>query len=80
MTTDIRPYLQIRTATPSGFNRTGDRLLVASNLSGTTQVHRLDLDDGTVPPVAVADLTQVTRDMGWPSWNRLDAYPRVARS
>lgn len=60
MTTDIRPYLKIRTTSPSGFNRTGDRLLVSSNLPGTAQVHRLDLHDTAALPVDAAVLTQVT--------------------
>ena len=60
MTTDIRPYLQIRTTTPSGFNRAGDRLLMSSNLSGTAQVHRLDVGSARTLPVPAADLRQIT--------------------
>jgi len=60
MTTDIRPYLQIRTSSPSGFNRTGERLLISSNLPGTAQVHRLDLGAAPDLPVAAQDLRQLT--------------------
>jgi hypothetical protein len=60
MTTDIRPYLQIRTTTPAGFNRAGDRLLVSSNLTGTAQVHRLDVGSAHTLPVQAADLRQIT--------------------
>lgn len=60
MTSDIRPYLRIRTATPSGFNRDGTRLLVSSNLPGTAQVHRLDLTSIADGPVDTRDLVQVT--------------------
>lgn len=59
-TADIRAYLQIRTATPSGFNRDGSRLLVSSNLPGTFQVHRLDLERASHRRVAATELTQVT--------------------
>jgi dipeptidyl aminopeptidase/acylaminoacyl peptidase len=57
---DIRPYLHIRTAGPSGFNRDGRKLLVSSNLSGTAQVHRLDVERLGDGPVAAADLAVVT--------------------
>jgi dipeptidyl aminopeptidase/acylaminoacyl peptidase len=60
MPLDIRPYLEIRTATPSGFDRTGQRLLVSSDLPGTAQVHRLDLARAADGPVAARDLVQVT--------------------
>lgn len=60
MNQDIRAYLEIRSATPSGFNRDGRRLLVASNLTGTVQVHRLDVDRLDAAPVPVASLRQVT--------------------
>jgi dipeptidyl aminopeptidase/acylaminoacyl peptidase len=57
---DIRAYLQIRTAGPSGFNRDGSKLLISSNLPGTFQVHRLDIDRLSGGPVEAADLVQVT--------------------
>jgi dipeptidyl aminopeptidase/acylaminoacyl peptidase len=57
---DIRAYLHIRTAGPSGFNRDGRRLLISSNLPGTTQVHRLDVARLRDGPVAAADLLAVT--------------------
>ncbi|CAN5862561.1 S9 family peptidase [soil metagenome] len=60
MTSDIRAYLQIRTASPSGFNRDGTRLLISSNLPGTAQVHRLDLGRASAGPVAAGDLAQIT--------------------
>lgn len=60
MLADIRAYLEIRSASPSGFNRAGARLLISSNLTGTAQVHRLDLADADAGPVDVADLTQIT--------------------
>jgi dipeptidyl aminopeptidase/acylaminoacyl peptidase len=60
MSAEIQPYLEIRTASPSGFDRTGRRLLVSSNLPGTAQVHRLDLADTADGPVAAHDLVQVT--------------------
>jgi dipeptidyl aminopeptidase/acylaminoacyl peptidase len=56
---DIRPYLEIRTAGPSGWSPDGRRLLISSDLPGTAQVHRLDLDEVTLP-VPAADLVQVT--------------------
>ncbi|MTV25133.1 S9 family peptidase [Nitriliruptoraceae bacterium ZYF776] len=58
---DVRAYLEIRTAGPSGWSPDGRRLLVSSNLSGTAQVHRLDLDAVDALPVDVADLAPVTR-------------------
>ena len=57
---DISAYLQIRTASPSGFNRAGGKLLVSSNLPGTSQVHRLDVDRLRNGPLATADLVQIT--------------------
>jgi dipeptidyl aminopeptidase/acylaminoacyl peptidase len=58
-TPDIRPYLEIRTASPSGWSRDGRKLLISSDLPGTAQVHRLDLD-GTPLPVAAGALRQLT--------------------
>ena len=60
MPADIRAYLEIRTASPSGFNRAGTRLLISSNLTGIAQVHRLDVADADRGPVDAADLVQVT--------------------
>jgi pimeloyl-ACP methyl ester carboxylesterase len=57
---DIRAYLQIRTAGPSGFNRDGSKLLISSNMPGTFQVHRLDIDRLSGQPVPAAELVRVT--------------------
>ncbi|MBS3941444.1 MAG: S9 family peptidase, partial [Actinobacteria bacterium] len=57
---DIRAYLEIRTAAPSGWSPDARSLLVSSDLPGSAQVHRLDLD-GTALPVAAEDLVAVTR-------------------
>jgi dipeptidyl aminopeptidase/acylaminoacyl peptidase len=56
---DIRPYLEIRTAAPSGWSPDGRKLLISSDLPGTAQVHRLDLDRVELP-VAASELVQVT--------------------
>lgn len=58
---DIRPYLEIRTASPSGWAPDGSRLLVSSDLPGSAQVHRLDLDAAPALPVRAEDLAVVTR-------------------
>ena len=58
---DVRAYLEIRTASPSSWSPDGRRLLVSSDLSGTSQVHRLDLDDQVSLPVATPQLTPLTR-------------------
>ncbi|MCC5949489.1 MAG: S9 family peptidase [Nitriliruptoraceae bacterium] len=58
--TDIRAYLEIRTASPSSWSPNGDKLLISSDLPGTAQVHRLDLGQATLP-VAAGDLSPVTR-------------------
>ncbi|HSK24061.1 MAG TPA: hypothetical protein VK906_12830, partial [Egicoccus sp.] len=57
---DIRAYLEIRTAAPSGWSPDARSLLVSSDLPGSAQVHRLDLD-GVTLPVAAEDLVAVTR-------------------
>jgi dipeptidyl aminopeptidase/acylaminoacyl peptidase len=57
---DIRAYLEIRTAGPTGWSPDGRRLLISSDLPGTAQVHRLDLDDQQLP-VAAEDLVPLTR-------------------
>ncbi len=57
---DIRAYLEIRTAGPAGFSPDGRRLLISSDLPGTAQVHRLDLDHAALP-VAAEELVVLTR-------------------
>ena len=47
--TDIRAYLEIRTAAPSGWSPDARRLLVCSTCPGRAQVHRLDLEDDYLP-------------------------------
>ena len=56
---DIRPYLEIRTASPSGWSPDGGKLLISSNLPGTSQVHRLDLGAAGLPRAA-EELVQLT--------------------
>ena len=56
---DIRPYLEIRTSGPSGWSPDGTKLLIASDLPGTTQVHRLDVED-TPLPVEAGELVAIT--------------------
>jgi dipeptidyl aminopeptidase/acylaminoacyl peptidase len=59
---DIRAYLEIRTAAPSGWSPDGSKLLVSSDLSGTAQVHRLDLEPyGDALPLPAEQLTPLTR-------------------
>ena len=65
MTADIRAYLRIRTASPGSFNRTGDKLLISSNVPGTAQVHRLDVDRLDAGPSRAEDLVQVTPGVDW---------------
>lgn len=65
--TDIRAYLEIRTASASGFSPDGRRILVASNLSGTSQLYRLDADqlvDAPVPPDELTRLTALPEPVG----------------
>jgi dipeptidyl aminopeptidase/acylaminoacyl peptidase len=57
---DIRNYLEIRTAAPSSWSPDGTRLLISSDLPGTHQVHRLDLDDVEVLPSPAEELVQLT--------------------
>jgi dipeptidyl aminopeptidase/acylaminoacyl peptidase len=57
---DIRAYLEIRTSSPSSWAPDGSKLLISSDLSGTSQVHRLDLDAVTLP-VDAQDLVPLTR-------------------
>ncbi|MFA9432197.1 alpha/beta fold hydrolase [Egicoccus sp. AB-alg2] len=59
-TPDIRAYLEIRTAAPSGWSPDARSLLVSSDLPGSAQVHRLDVD-GTALPVEAASLIPITR-------------------
>ncbi|QBI21824.1 S9 family peptidase [Egibacter rhizosphaerae] len=58
---DVRSYLEIRTAGPAGWAPGGDKLLVASDLPGTTQAFRLDAPHRDGPPRAVEALQPVTR-------------------
>jgi dipeptidyl aminopeptidase/acylaminoacyl peptidase len=51
---DIRAYLEIRTATPAGWSPDGSKLLIASDLAGTLQVHRLDTVTAELPITASA--------------------------
>jgi dipeptidyl aminopeptidase/acylaminoacyl peptidase len=71
---DIRAYLEIRTAAPSGWSPDGRRLLISSDLPGTAQVHRLDLDDQDLP-VAVEDLVPITRFVEPTGAGYLPAHP-----
>jgi dipeptidyl aminopeptidase/acylaminoacyl peptidase len=57
---DIRAYLEIRTAAPSSWSPDDRRLLISSDLPGTHQVHRLDLDDVDVLPRPAEELTRLT--------------------
>jgi dipeptidyl aminopeptidase/acylaminoacyl peptidase len=59
-TPDIRPYLEIRTSAPSGWSPDARHLLVSSDLPGTAQVHRLDLDEADALPVSAEDLEPIT--------------------
>lgn len=58
---DIRAYLEVRTAAPTSWSPDGRRLLISSDLPGSAQVHRLDLDAAAALPVDVADLEPLTR-------------------
>ena len=58
---DISAYLEIRTAAPSSWSPDGTKLLVSSDLSGTAQVHRLDLEPPPQLPTPTAQLTPLTR-------------------
>ncbi len=60
MTADIMGYLQIRTAAPTSWSPDGRRLLISSDLPGTHQVHRLDLDSVEVLPQPAEQLAPVT--------------------
>jgi dipeptidyl aminopeptidase/acylaminoacyl peptidase len=57
---DIRSYLEIRTASPSSWAPDDGRLLISSDLPGTHQVHRLDLDDVEVLPQRAEELVPLT--------------------
>ena len=56
MTINIRDYLEIRTAAPGNFSPDGTKLLISSNLPGTSQVYRLDTTS------ADRELVQLTDD------------------
>ncbi|MDX1658874.1 MAG: S9 family peptidase [Nitriliruptorales bacterium] len=43
---DVRSYLEIRSASPSGFSPTGEHLLVSSNRPGTSQLFRMPSHGG----------------------------------
>ncbi|MBW3658023.1 MAG: alpha/beta fold hydrolase, partial [Actinobacteria bacterium] len=58
--TDIRAYLEIRTAAPTGFSPDGTRILVSSDLSGTSQLYRLDEEQLAAAPVSPEGLAQLT--------------------
>ena len=58
---DIRAYLEIRTSSPASWSPDGRKLLVSSDLSGTSQVHRLDLDPQPSLPVPATQLIPLTR-------------------
>ncbi len=60
MPADIRHYLEIRTAAPTSWAPDGTRLLISSDLPGTHQVHRLDLDKDGGLPRPVEMLTPLT--------------------
>ncbi|HEX9888224.1 MAG TPA: S9 family peptidase [Nitriliruptorales bacterium] len=56
MTADIRAYLEIRTAGASGFSPDGTKVLVSTNLPGTSQLYRLDRDgDGELAQLTAFD-------------------------
>ena len=59
MSPDIRAYLEIRTAGPAGFNHDGSKLLISSNLPGTSQVFRMDQPSASLD-VPLERLTQLT--------------------
>lgn len=52
---DVRPYLEIRTAGPSGFSPDGSRIVISSNLSGTSQLYRIPRDGGDLVPLTALD-------------------------
>jgi dipeptidyl aminopeptidase/acylaminoacyl peptidase len=55
MPADIRAYLEIRTASAVNFNPSGEKLLVSSNLTGHSQIYRLDRDRGDGQLVQLTD-------------------------
>lgn len=59
-TPDIRPYLEIRASGPSGFSPDGSKLLIASNLPGTSQLFVFDENEIGELPVAPDRLRQLT--------------------
>lgn len=62
---DIRAYLEIRTASPASWAPDGSALLISSDLPGTSQVHRLDLPAGLpVPADRLTALTDFTEPVG----------------
>lgn len=57
---DIRAYLETRTAGPSGFSPTGERLLISSDVPGSAQLYALELGDLRPDGVPIEALRQVT--------------------
>lgn len=57
---DIRAYLQTRTASPSGFSPTGEKLLISSDVPGSAQLYALELDQLRPEGVEIADLRPLT--------------------
>lgn len=57
--TPIRPYLETRTAAPSGWSPDDRRVLISSDLPGTHQVHWLDINTVDVP-VRAKELVRIT--------------------
>ena len=58
---DISAYLEIRTSAPTSWSPDATKLLLSSDLSGTAQVHRLDLSADRSLPVDAEQLVPVTR-------------------
>ena len=58
--TTVLPYLEIRAADPAGFAPDAGALAVVSDLTGMSQLHRLDMTRAADGPVAAGDLVQLT--------------------
>ena len=52
---DLRAYLEIRSAAPSNFSADGSKLLVGSNLGGTSQLYVVDRTGGPLRQVTDFD-------------------------
>lgn len=59
MAPSVRDYLEIRTARPSGFSPTGERVLVGADLSGTVQLYDVARTGG-----ALRQLTHLAEPVG----------------